>query len=118
MSYLRDIAKEAGECATSDYFRGFVHALLIATAANYLIIYPLDNYRNKKFPNISEVQQGYIAPAKLEIKTRDLDSNGEKEVLLEYKGISYLLRDEQGRPKIYSYKIKPALTEIIVQEEK
>ena len=69
----------------------------------------------KKIPNISEVQPGFAVPSKLEIVLQDLDSDGQKEVVLSYDGKNYLLTvDEQGRPRIQTYEIKP--TTIIRKE--
>jgi len=65
-----------------------------------------NSYYNE-FPKTEQVQQGYVIPSNLEIKLRDLDRNGEDEVLMIYNGESYLLRlDEQGRPQVQTYEVE------------
>ncbi len=72
------------------------------------------NYTANKIPKVNEVQQGYVVPSKLEIELQDLDGNGKKEVLMNYKGTRYLLTlDELGRPRVQAYEIKPV--EVILQ---
>lgn len=63
---------------------------------------------NKTIPNQSKVQQGYIAPSKLEIECKDLDGNGELETIIRISDKPYLLRTVNGKPVISRYEIKPA----------
>ncbi len=70
----------------------------------------------KHQPNTSQVQNGYVVPSKLEIELGDLDRNGRKETLMKYDGKTYLLKlDEQGRPQVQAYEIKPA--EVVPKRE-
>jgi len=58
---------------------------------------------------IREVQEGYVVPVGIGIDARDLDGNGELETILSYEGRDYLLTlDEQGRPRIQDYDVRPA----------
>ena len=67
-----------------------------------------DNLKHN-FPAVSEVQQGFVVPSKLEIKLKDLDGNGQKEVIMDYDGKNYfLILDSQGTPRVQAYEIKPA----------
>ena len=54
-----------------------------------------------------EVQQGYIAPSRLEIECKDLDQNGELETLMRIDGKPYLLKEVDGNPVISDYEIAP-----------
>mgnify|MGYP001567249493 CR=1 FL=1 len=75
------------------------------------VIVPTKSYRAT-----SKVQQGYIVPSKLEIELQDLDGNGQKEVFMKYDGKNYLLTlDEQGRPRVQVYEVKPA--EVVPKSE-
>jgi hypothetical protein len=58
-------------------------------------------------PPNSQVQQGYIAPSKLEIKCEDLDQNGKPETIMKIGGKPYLLREVDGKPVLSSYEIIP-----------
>jgi hypothetical protein len=55
-----------------------------------------------------KIQQGYIAPNKLEVETKDLDGNGELETIMKIDGKSYLLRDANGKPVLSTYSLRPA----------
>lgn len=57
-----------------------------------------------------KTEPGYVIPSKLKVPIfRDLDGNGKDEVLLKYKGKSYLLmEDKQGNPVIRQYTITPS----------
>ena len=57
-------------------------------------------------PNVTQVQEGFIAPSKLEIELQDLDHNGEKETIMKIAGEDYLLRDVNGTPTLSKYKIE------------
>ena len=62
---------------------------------------------SRRIPRIEQVQQGYIAPSKLEIECEDLDGNGELETIMKVGDKSYLLREVDGKPVISAYEIKP-----------
>jgi hypothetical protein len=67
-------------------------------------------------PKAEQVQQGYVVPSKLGIELQDLDGNGKDEVLMKYDGKSYLLKlDEQGRPEVQAYEVRPA--EVVPKSE-
>ena len=68
-----------------------------------------------KIPRTDEVQQGYIAPSKLEIECEDLDGNGEPETIMRIGDKPYLLREVDGKPVISAYEIKPA--EVVPKSE-
>jgi hypothetical protein len=51
----------------------------------------------------------YADPNKIEIVTEDIDGNGQRETLMRYDGKSYILQlNENGKPELRQYKIKPA----------
>lgn len=59
--------------------------------------------------NTVDVQEGYIAPNKVEITAEDLDGNGEKETILKVGDDSYaLMFDENGKPVLLEYEVKSA----------
>ncbi len=67
----------------------------------------------RQFENIipftENVQEGYVNPSRLEIKLEDKNNDKKYETLLNYNGVSYLLKvDENSRPFVSSYEIKPA----------
>jgi hypothetical protein len=64
--------------------------------------------RSRVIPCIEQVQQGYIAPSKLEIQCKDLDGNGKPETIMKIGDKSYLLREVNGKPVISAYTIKSA----------
>ena len=75
----------------------------------------ISSFTANKIPQTDKVQQGYVIPSKLEIELQDLDGNGQKEVLMNYDGNTYLLTlDEQGRPRVQAYEVKP--TEVLKKE--
>lgn len=65
---------------------------------------------SERVPDIKQVQQGYIAPSKLEIECEDIDKSDGKglpETYIKIDGTSYVLRyDSLGNPVISRYKIK------------
>ncbi|MBS3072462.1 hypothetical protein J4477_01345 [Candidatus Pacearchaeota archaeon] len=71
------------------------------------------NFPINKIPNISQVQQGYIAPSILEIKCEDLDGNREFETIMKIGDVDYLLREIEGKPILSRYEIKPAQIQFI-----
>ena len=65
--------------------------------------------RGNYIPGANKVQQGYAIPNKIGINLEDIDKNGEDETIFKYGGKSYLLRvDEQNRPYISEYEVRPA----------
>ena len=86
----------------SDIALGILVGSICAIFGTYL------THRNDNLiPKTEQVQQGYIAPSKLEIKCKDLDENGEPETILRIGDKSYLLREVDGKPVISAYEIKP-----------
>lgn len=73
------------------------------------------NYSDRVIPSQEQVQQGYVAPSKLEIQCKDLDGNGEDEVIMRIGDKPYLLREVDGKPMISAYEIKPA--EVLLRSE-
>jgi len=69
---------------------------------------------DRVIPNSDRVQEGFIAPNKLEIECRDLDFNGQQETILKVGDKSYLLREVDSKPIISAYEITPA--EIVPKE--
>jgi hypothetical protein len=59
-------------------------------------------------PSKSKVQDGFVAPSKIEILCGDLDKNGEPETLMKIGTKHYLLREVSGKPVISTYEVKPA----------
>ncbi|MBI4738921.1 hypothetical protein HY772_05165 [Candidatus Woesearchaeota archaeon] len=81
---------------------GFFGSQALLTRSNYI-------------PKTEQVQQGFVIPSKLEVKLQDLNNDGKDEVLMKYDGKSYLLKlDEQGRPQVQAYEVKPA--EVVPRE--
>ncbi|MEA3329985.1 MAG: hypothetical protein U9Q06_04550 [Nanoarchaeota archaeon] len=75
-----------------------------------------DAIANRSYiPRTEQVQQGYIAPSKLEIECKDLDGNGEPETIMKIGDKPYLLREVDGKPVISAYEIKPA--EVVPKSE-
>lgn len=67
----------------------------------------LDHSTSNKIPSFKEVQDGYIAPAKVRIKCEDLDKNDKLETLMYVDNKPYLLREVNGKPKLSAYEITP-----------
>lgn len=80
-----------------------VLGVFIALSASGQILYHTAN----KIPSTSKVQQGFIAPNKLEVKCEDLDGNGELETQIKIGAKTYLLRDVEGQPVLSEYEVKP-----------
>ena len=74
-----------------------------------------DGINSKQIPKVEQVQQGYIAPSKLEIECKDLDGNGEPETIMRIGDKPYLLREVDGKPIISAYEIRPA--EVVPKSE-
>ncbi len=84
---------------------GFIGGTLFVTT----VICLRDVLQNIRYiPRSEDVQQGYIAPSRLEITVDDLDRNGELETVLHVDKIPYLLREVEGKPVLSAYEIKPA----------
>ena len=66
------------------------------------------HFVDNRIPKTEQVQQGYIAPSKLEIECKDLDGNGEPETIIKIGDKPYLLREVNGKPVISAYEIKSA----------
>ena len=69
---------------------------------------------SKTIPNQSQVQQGFVAPSKLEIFCEDLDHNGKSETYMKVGEDRYLLREVEGKPTLSAYEFKPA--EVVPRE--
>ena len=93
------------------FYGGIVFGAAVASIL-YLFFREVINSR-KDMPNTEKVQEGYIAPGRLEIILEDLDMNGEKETILQIDKIPYLLQEVEGKPILSRYEIRPA--EIIPQ---
>lgn len=61
-------------------------------------------------PQIQEVQQGFIAPNKLEVKCEDLNGDGLPETIIQIGKDNYFLKEEDGKPVLVGYKIEPEKT--------
>jgi len=83
---------------------------ILVGAANGISIYT--TISNRLIPSQSIVQEGYIAPSRLEVDCQDLDGNGEDETTLRIDDKSYLLREIDGTPELSTYSISPR--EIII----
>ena len=70
---------------------------------------------SNKIPKTKQVQQGYIAPSKLEVECRDLDGNGEPETIMRIDDKPYLLREVDGKPVLSTYEVRPA--EVVPKSE-
>jgi len=68
----------------------------------------INYYTSNTIPRTDEVQQGFIAPSKLEIECKDLDGNGEPETIMKIGDKPYLLREVDGKPTLSAYEIKPS----------
>jgi len=56
---------------------------------------------NKIIPRTEQVQQGYIAPSKLEIECKDFNGDGKPETIMKIGEKQYSLRyDKDGEPII------------------
>ncbi|MCD4760131.1 hypothetical protein K8R33_04560 [archaeon] len=93
----------------------FGKKLTLGLVAGYLLImgaylgkYCEKEYSGRSIPSERQVQQGFIAPNKLEIQCKDLDGNGEPETIIKIGEESYLLRDVDGKPVLSAYEVKPA----------
>jgi len=82
--------------------------LLGVVTATILSIH-MDNWLGpKEIPSGDKVQEGFIAPGKLEIKCKDLDKDGEPETIMKIGNQQYLLREVDGKPVLSLYDVEPA----------
>ncbi|MEK6844267.1 MAG: hypothetical protein AABX83_02470 [Nanoarchaeota archaeon] len=89
--------------------------LLLSSFATGLVFYAtigIDSvfFRGQNYiPRENEASQGYAIPNKIGIKLEDVDADGKEETIFKYAEKSYLLRvDEQNKPYILEYEVKPA----------
>lgn len=65
-------------------------------------------YQPSIIPRARHVQEGFIAPSRLEIKCYDKDGNGMPETFLQVDGRSYFLRENSGKPILSACEVEPA----------
>ena len=75
----------------------------------------IERYNTKVIPKTNQVQQGYIAPSRLEIECEDLDADGIPQTILKIDDVPYLLREVDGKPVLSAYEVKKP--EVIVLPE-
>ncbi|MFA6462091.1 MAG: hypothetical protein WCV90_07550 [Candidatus Woesearchaeota archaeon] len=54
----------------------------------------------KMIPDYSHVQEGYVAPKRIEFSLEDLDGNGSLESYLSVDGKKYGIKEEEGKPTL------------------
>lgn len=98
----------------TDYQRGLEKGHIRGLKYGFMAITPLalvsifNIATSNRIPSNTDVEPGYAIPSKLEVKVKDLDGNGQNEVLMNYDGNSYLLQlDQNGKPVIREYEIIP-----------
>jgi len=97
------------ESALGRYLAGIAAGIMIGSGT----VSGINNYREKIIPEVSQVQQDYVAPANIRIKLEDLDFNEEKETILSVDEKPYLfMYDSDHKPTLRSYEIVPAKIEI------
>ena len=79
---------------------------ILCTAVYAIGGYSIGKDVGNKIPEVEKVQQGYIAPNKLEVECKDLDGNGELETIMKVGDKSYLLKDVNGTPVLSEYKVQ------------
>jgi len=107
MRKLKDIVKRVG------FFAGVI---VLSAAIPYGIIYLGERANEIRDKSISH---GYVIPSKLEAPiVENLDKKDGNEVLLKYKGKSFLLMEDKfGNPVIKNYTIIPAENPKIIIKE-
>lgn len=85
---------------------GFGAGVLAALVGNYVSGW--SPFVEHRIPQVEQVQEGFIAPSKLEVKCRDLDKNGESETYVQIGEIPYALRMVDGKPVLSKYEVRPA----------
>ncbi|MAG24627.1 hypothetical protein CMI47_03520 [Candidatus Pacearchaeota archaeon] len=58
-------------------------------------------------PDIVDVQEGYVAPSRLEVGISDLDNNGQRETMVRVDDKPYLLMEVDGKPVLLEYSVEP-----------
>lgn len=99
--------KESFE-VSSRFWRG----LILGVGISATLLYPIREYLHDRnylrIPTKVEVQEGHVKPSELEISVSDLDRNGKKELVVKYKGKSYLLvENDKGNPRFQKYELEP-----------
>lgn len=69
-------------------------------------------FSNRYIPDNTKVEQGYIAPSKIEIKCEDLNKDGKLETIMKIGNEKFLLREANGKPTLSTYTVKPS--EIVI----
>ncbi|MBS3169997.1 hypothetical protein J4210_05935 [Candidatus Woesearchaeota archaeon] len=95
------------------YVLGLALGIGVVLGANALTGY--SPFVKHRIPQTKQVQQGYIAPSKLEVECRDLDGNGEPETIMRIDDKPYLLREVDGKPVLSAYEVRPA--EVVPKSE-
>ena len=90
---------------TEESSGGFIKRTILGIIVGFGIANSMKYYAVNKIPNC-EVQQGYVAPSRLEIKCEDLDKNGKPETMMKIDDQHYLLREIDGNPVLSAYEIK------------
>jgi len=90
---------------------GFVFGLALGAIACWV---GYSNLSDRVIPLDKEVQQGYIAPSRIEVECKDVDGIPGEETYIKIDDKGYLLIEEEGKPLIADYEIKPV--EIIIKE--
>ena len=110
LAYIHDLKKK--EIILSNMLHKTLWATAIIGALN-AFAYEAEKIFSpyRKYPLIDTVEQGYIAPSRLEITVDDLDGNGEKETILRVDDQPYLLREiitsTGSKPILSSYTVEP-----------
>src|SRR3989344_5318827 len=66
----------------------------------------INHYSGRIIPSTAQVQEGSIAPSRLEIKCQDIDKNNVPETILQIDDKRYLLREVDGKPVLSTYEVK------------
>ena len=90
-------------------FKSVMKNVVLPVVLGFSVGTSINHYAfTNKIPGTDKVQQGYIAPSKLEIECEDLDGNGEPETIMRIGDKPYLLREVDGKPVLSAYEVKPA----------
>lgn len=68
------------------------------------------HYETKK-PASRNLEDGFIDPTKVVVEIIDQDGNQKKEVVLNYKGIKYLMKEDSNGVYLQQYEVIPAKIE-------
>ncbi len=67
---------------------------------------------NRVIPEVEAVQDGFVAPSRLEVSVQDVDGNGEPETILKINSRPYLLMYNKDRqPRLLAYEVTPVTKE-------